>query len=655
MSELKRLLGIVPPDVHSTVMAELSRVRQNLTVELQRFEFSVVDPQERGKRLLYLFQTDLLPGINAMIIESKGKRDLAASIMKINPWHNALAWAFVLCLNVALLFYIYLFAIQQSAVRQQAWFQTFMIWLFMEIFIVSSIVVIITHVIIPSLTMGDLRVVKNRLKKTIREYRRQMRSSKGEDEPPDAPFNSADYFFVSTRLATRYPDLLESRILARFITPWPHQSYQRTRSLSQSYSKKFSTLVRAVATIIAFLLKGLLSMPPGVQDSIVSLCSVVTAGNLVTFLNRIYTINPILVMVPVFIIAMVIWFVVRALLSQTTNSSSAPQPFDEPVKARSRRLRVAPIDSSSVAAAAPEPVPSVSVVAPATAASDRLKSRKQSVLDGVMIAREISAGHQRQPLPSTHKPMGIGFPDLSSSDEYDDEDNHPEQNNDIFGSKDDIVEPLRMPSKPLLNQHKGFDEFLAALSSDEDNEQYGSPAKSKLFNSGRPSMEQVQRPEQVAKESHPVPSAVLVPERKPAAGLVSFEELLGVSSDEDIEQGVEQFRQPARVEPSQGVRNGKIKIIGKGSSTASETPVEKLSNITVPSFDELRGLSSVRASNILTNGVSDLAKESQLSYFDVSSDSDTGTEIEERQFSSNNTTSLSFLYEVSSDSDSCSV
>lgn len=43
--------------------------------EKERFEKERMSEKDKGKRLLYLFQEALMPGINGMILESKDKRD----------------------------------------------------------------------------------------------------------------------------------------------------------------------------------------------------------------------------------------------------------------------------------------------------------------------------------------------------------------------------------------------------------------------------------------------------------------------------------------------------------------------------------------------------------------------------------------------------
>jgi hypothetical protein len=278
--------------VYRTVMLDLQKVRTSLSLEIKRYQFSILSDADRGQRLLYLFQKDLLPGVNAMILESKGKRDFIADVNKVEPYQKALALFFIVALNMTLLFYIYLFSVQQSTERQEAWFQTFCVWLVLELVFMSTIEVYVTHFLVPSLVMKDLQRVKKRLLQTIREYKLSISSDNG--GIVKAEFNAADFFFVSSRLSELYPELMESKIIKQFSSPWPHKSYQRTRSVSMSYSKRFSTLMRSVSMIAAFFLKAFLSIPPAVQDALVQLSTIVLTGNVLSGLISLYEINPFL-------------------------------------------------------------------------------------------------------------------------------------------------------------------------------------------------------------------------------------------------------------------------------------------------------------------------------------------------------------------------
>jgi hypothetical protein len=83
--------------------------------------------REKSKRLLYLFQKDLLPGINGLILESKEKRD-EEIIKGKSKTMKAISLLYLIMTNVGMLFYILLFALSQDSYRQKAWGQSFALW-----------------------------------------------------------------------------------------------------------------------------------------------------------------------------------------------------------------------------------------------------------------------------------------------------------------------------------------------------------------------------------------------------------------------------------------------------------------------------------------------------------------------------------------------
>ena len=410
---IKLKLGMESLDVYHTVLSDVNKTRNAVSLELQRFQYAVTADSARGNRLLFLFQRDLMPGINSMILESKGNRDsvLSANVEVYQKW---LAWFFILILNASLLFYIYLFAISQSVTRQTAWFQTFVIWLVLEIVAVSTIVVYVTHFLIPTLVMRDLGRVKRRLLKTIQTYKKSIRNHESdvneEQEKENAMFNVADYFFVSKRVSMMYPELRESKIIKKFISPWPHQSYRRTRTISKTYSKRFSTLFRSASMILVFFLKGFLTLPPGFQDAFMSMVTVLVSGNAVSFLVQLYLTHPYLIAVPIAVLVVMAHFVYRTCSRPTVadlkaDSESFAAPVHEHHPLIDRRKNLVPIVRPS------ENSPSPGLKSPGlnsnTMALNRpieLRTRRESILGGLKIANELET--HRKPVLTSVKEVG---------------------------------------------------------------------------------------------------------------------------------------------------------------------------------------------------------------------------------------------------------
>eukprot|EP01034_Spumella_vulgaris_P047303 gene47303-biopygen7973 len=210
--------------------------------------------------MLFLFQRDLLPGVNGKILDNKNNRE-SSTQRRVAASTKLQGWVFVVLLNVGMLFYVYLFAMQQTAIRQEAWFKSFAIWLVTEVFFSSTVAVFITHFVMPSLIMRD----------------QQSKETDASTEDSKV-FNAAEYLFVSYRLAQKFPDLKESKIIARFSTPWPPQSYQHVIDVSKTYSKKFSALTKSASMVLVFLAGNLLQLPPSLQENVINIFSTAVVG-----------------------------------------------------------------------------------------------------------------------------------------------------------------------------------------------------------------------------------------------------------------------------------------------------------------------------------------------------------------------------------------
>ena len=303
-------------NVADRVLTDLKEVQIALLTQ-QKLDTDEDKPQrsnqDKGKLLLFLFQRDLLPGISGKILESKGQRDNIA--VKAVAWRAKVAgWTFIGLLNVGMLFYVLLFAVSQTTHRQGAWALSFLLWLVVEILLVSSAMVLFTHVFIPSLIMKDVNKIKLKLANSIRAFNQSVRNRHRSTEISADPayFNAASYLFVSTRLAQQWPELREAQIIAQFRTPWPKQSYQRESNVSHSYSKKYAALSRSASIIAIFFLTNLLQIPPALQDMVIQMCTTAVVGYTVLLHVDLFQIFPVLVIIPTLLVCVVVHFIVQS-------------------------------------------------------------------------------------------------------------------------------------------------------------------------------------------------------------------------------------------------------------------------------------------------------------------------------------------------------
>jgi hypothetical protein len=351
------------------VMSELQALQQSHREEKTRFRLEYLNEKEKSKRLLYLFQKDLMPGISGQILEAKDCRDeiIQRGLSRSAKW---LTWIALIILNISMLFYIFLFAMSQEAPRQRAWAQSFGMWLVVEVLLVSSSMVFITHVLIPSFAMSDVSKIKKRLLTSLQDYHKKMalrererertgmdlsstsdvheekvdsssdsdfeedldavkdkgkmektkqkRSKKNFNEAdPEriketTKFNAAKYLFLSYKMAHAYPELKIAQIISEFSTPWPKQSYRRATDVSKTYDSKFQAIQKAATTIGMFFVTSFIRIPPAIQDMIMQVGTTAVTGYTVLVHLQLYQIYPVLIAVPTILIAAIVHFVVQS-------------------------------------------------------------------------------------------------------------------------------------------------------------------------------------------------------------------------------------------------------------------------------------------------------------------------------------------------------
>jgi hypothetical protein len=383
-------------DVQHVITNELRAVRSDVNTEFDLFSITSRSHAEKGQRILFLFQRDLMPGVNGQILEAKQRRDTA----KPNIHHASTklaAWLFIFALCLSMLFYIMLFALEQTKHRQSAWFRSFMIWLVLEICFTSTASVYVTHVFIPMIAMRDVGKIKQKLLSTIRDHYSAMKKAGGNGEPTTGEkFNAAEYLFVSYRLAKLFPELKESTIIMRYSTAWPKQSYLHKVDVSSTYSHKFSAVTSAMTMILIFLVTNLLAIPPTFQDMIIHIASTASIGYTVLLHVQLFQIYPVLVIVPTLLLGVIAHFLIKGGRSKAKSDVAKLMPVEEKINrsdlSKRQNRKVVSLDSIQVKiptlAARPNDIP-VPETAVAPAGNINFKSRRASLREGRAVMREI--------------------------------------------------------------------------------------------------------------------------------------------------------------------------------------------------------------------------------------------------------------------------
>jgi hypothetical protein len=174
-------------------------------MEKLRFNHVCRSHSERAKmkRLLFLFQKDLLPGISGQILEAKDTRENRI-IAPVAPLAKVVAWLFLGFLTIGMLFYLFLFTLSEDASHQMAWGKAFAIWLVQDIFLVSTGMVIFVHIFLPSLVFRDVVKIKRKLLESIEAYDGEKVAT-----PPGAIDKNKDLLHINKELKREVEEVEE--------------------------------------------------------------------------------------------------------------------------------------------------------------------------------------------------------------------------------------------------------------------------------------------------------------------------------------------------------------------------------------------------------------------------------------------------------------
>jgi hypothetical protein len=355
---LKRLRDLIFGSTKSAserLLLELSNVRKIVCQEASFFKNPVIDEGAKRKRLNLLFVKDLLDGVNGMILDHKDRRDNERR-SQVEGWKKMSASLFLVSVSGGMLFYIYLFAMRQSRSRQQAWFSSFQVWLFFEIFISSTGLVLVEHVLIPLWSMKDLRRVKDKMVSDVLIFQRRLKYSTdrqgqgaanlvGLRRPMEAgaddslSFNAAEYLYPSYRLARLFPTYPESELILQYKTPWPKKSLQHeVKSVKRNYDKRFDFFAQTVSRVLVLSLASMIHLPQPLQDSGVQIFLIGFFGYLIRLHVRLFRLSPFLVVLPAFVVIVIVHLLTlssrnaeRVRFLKTHPLADSEEPEEEPL------------------------------------------------------------------------------------------------------------------------------------------------------------------------------------------------------------------------------------------------------------------------------------------------------------------------------------
>lgn len=250
-----------------------------------------------GSRLLFLLHCDLLPNDQRQVLQMKDLRDYPQTYIA-SDLEKILAAVFLFSLNAGMLVYVFYFAVIQSHHEQDGWFGSLILWMFADLFLISTFYVLMTHVWMAS-AITNIHEAKLAVVDLIRSYHHNTVPSFGsaryDFETGDVKFNSTTYQFVSARVSKQYPELKESQIISKVSSPLPRQFFFPGQRNSSGI---VSTVRKAVVSRTKFLLGLLLRLPLIVQDLLVESVIVLAVGAVILLHIELWMIHPAIAFVP---------------------------------------------------------------------------------------------------------------------------------------------------------------------------------------------------------------------------------------------------------------------------------------------------------------------------------------------------------------------
>jgi hypothetical protein len=302
-----------------------------------------------------------------------------------------------------MLFYIYLFGIKQTQSRQAAWFKSFVIWICLEIVVVSSVCVLVQHIAIPMVTMSDVRKVKDKVVRDILSYNSKVRKGRIERsaDGDHSTFNAAAFLYPSFKLAAMNRDLRESAVITHYNTIYPKKAFvdEKSNNVKKSYDTRFTFITQAFSRVAVFAITSLIQLPPPLQDAVTDVISTFGFGYAFVLIMRLWRISPALAFSPFAFLVLIVHFLTMSGKANTRPelSKTFPVEDDEPVD-----LTPAPVGSDSSDAAVPaslvlarrtmiaaHPPPPPTTTTTTTAGSN-WKSRRASAVESMSLAEGIA-------------------------------------------------------------------------------------------------------------------------------------------------------------------------------------------------------------------------------------------------------------------------
>ena len=222
-------------------------------IEQESLILSSMPHEEQGKRLLYLFQKDLLERSVAEIVENKAMiRHREWQQKPVDRRWKVATMGFIIVLDIMMILYVFLFGIEHDRPYQMAWLLALVFWIFLEVCFVSVLVMVISAFMIPAAVLSESKRVKSIMINTVYDYQSKAMDVdyfNSDVDSDSSTFNAAQFLFLSSQLAVRFPDNLGSRIVREYKTTSP----QHSRDIAVKLTSNLKLIDRGILLLVGVL------------------------------------------------------------------------------------------------------------------------------------------------------------------------------------------------------------------------------------------------------------------------------------------------------------------------------------------------------------------------------------------------------------------
>jgi hypothetical protein len=199
----------------------------------------------------------------------------------VNVLVKIVFFSVVVLTNISFLSYSLLFSVKQDSNTQAIFFKSLIIWLALEVVVISTIAMIVTQVVFPLLVLyKDIAEIKKIMRQAIEKFllpdTQSFRITPQLEGIVPAPMHPSScgtlqetrsldicpYLFVSHRVASAFPDLAESMVIQSFHSSYPKETFRHVVNPDASQSRLLfsgAALLNSLNTCVIFVVNGIIN------------------------------------------------------------------------------------------------------------------------------------------------------------------------------------------------------------------------------------------------------------------------------------------------------------------------------------------------------------------------------------------------------------